>query len=279
MSGTLPESEPAAEAERIYFKKKGFAQSTVTFNIGKNAGLSDSSLVNPDGKELKLSSKGGLGATASVGNLLSSVDELKALGKKELAKSYADTIEILETIKSGGQHNSPIQLAQKFGIISSGEAKIVTAMRSDPDVALTKRLTKIYDSRLAQSKTEDYVPYYVMLTALAEMVADYVNANTTFSEDAADILNNSAFIQVYTDAKVVDGDIVLYAFKTYYNTGCKGNFTFSIQAPAAAAIMPDTVDTAEVKKKIDKIGSGSAVSTVRPKGAGPKDASPRERRK
>lgn len=239
----------ATEAESIFFKNKGYTKSTVTFGSSKQGGLSDSILTNPDGKEIKLSSKAGVGATASINNLLDAAAEMKASGKHELTAHYAEILAILHDVKEGGQHGGPLKLAQRFDIITANDAKLVTNMRSSGTVELSTRLQKMYDAKLSRSHNQEKsVPYYVMLSSIAEQVANYVNLHTTFNEDAADILNNSALVQIYTNATERDGNITLSKFtskypcklftkiyftsdKTYYNTGCKGNFTFTINAP------------------------------------------------
>jgi len=64
----------AAEAATIFFGQGAdYSQCTISFNNNTIGGLYDSLLVNPDGKQIKLSSKGKDGANASVTNLIKSL--------------------------------------------------------------------------------------------------------------------------------------------------------------------------------------------------------------
>ena len=107
-------------------------------------------------------------------------------------------------------------------------------------------------------------------------------------------MNHSALIQVYTEAKDVEGSFVLqryraiypstavggvlfYAGKTYYNTGIKGNFTFKIfgsqgevdQASSAVDSSPDAIASraAAIDDTIDAIATGTKKTGIRPPGA------------
>ena len=93
----------AEEAADIFFGGGGYSDCTISFNTNTIGGLYDSLLVNPEGKQIKLSSKGKDGASASVTNLQKAVEELKIApaGKKLLAK-YADEIDILNIIQKNG---------------------------------------------------------------------------------------------------------------------------------------------------------------------------------
>ena len=68
----------AAEAAEIFFGPGAdYSDCTISFNTNTIGGLYDSLLVNPEGKQIKLSSKGKDGASASVTNLQKSVKELE----------------------------------------------------------------------------------------------------------------------------------------------------------------------------------------------------------
>ena len=67
----------AAEAEDIFFGGSGYSSCVISFNAGTTDGLFDSLLINPDGKQIKISSKAQAGAMASVINLLKSVQDLR----------------------------------------------------------------------------------------------------------------------------------------------------------------------------------------------------------
>ena len=74
---------------------------------------------------------------------------------------------------------------------------------------------KIYNDRSADDPSK-VVPLNHMVASIAYKVADYVNLNTNFSDAAADILNNSAFVQMYTEAAKKGTDIIIKGFRTVW---------------------------------------------------------------
>lgn len=282
----------AADAEKVFLGKNGFKKCTISFSTGKNTGLYDSLLV-AKGQEIKISTKGAVGATASVKNLVDSANELAKTGNTELLNKYKDTLDLIKEVSKAGQSQAPLVLAVKFGLISGKESKIVDSMRTAPDAQLTKNLQKLYDEKAARSAVDKIIPYYTMLSAIAEKVATHVNDNTDFSHAASEILNNSALIQVYTNATEKAGKIILadykavypskavggvlfYAGKTYYSSGIKGNFTFKIFGNAGVtdqdigsdgsdvAAVASKRKVAKIDTKIDDIASGASTSSIRP---------------
>ena len=227
---------------------------SISFDQSMNAGLSDSILQMSDGRQLKLSTKGGKGAYASAKNLLDSINELDAspAGPK-LRKKYGEIIDLVENIKAEGQAGAPLYLAVKFGIIKESDAVIVSALKNKPVVSL-KNIDKLDYltpklKALAKQRNTDNPNsvdlFYHLTAAIAFKAAEKVNETTNFSKAAAEILNNGALVQVYTKASeskdswtlrgfeaVYPGEsikgVYLTASKTYYSTGIKGNFTFKI---------------------------------------------------
>lgn len=253
----------AAEAADIFFGPgQGYGDCTISFNQNTIGGLYDSLLVNPKGKQIKLSSKGKEGASASVVNLLTSVRELSSTsnGQKLLA-THADTIDILNTINKSGHFGAPLDLAQRYGMITADEAQEVMQMKnlgpSDP-IKLSPRLQKMYNGRKARDPGR-IIPIEHMISAIAYPVADYVNKNTNFGQAAAEILNNAALVQMYTDTTATDDSItitrltavypsktvtgvLLDASKVYFSTGGKGNYTFTILKNGAAPANVNAMD-------------------------------------
>ena len=272
----------AADAEKAFFGKGGFKSSRVTFDTGKNTGLFDSLLNSSSGKIIKVSSKGGGGAKASIKNLADAIKDLKIAGKQEILSQYADVIELIELIDKYGQADGPLELAKHFEILSEKEAKNVDdmriAMKTGQEVLpATANLRKIYNERFEASKDQERViPYFNMLAGIAYKVAEHVNTKTNFGTAAAEILNNSALIQVNTVAShdkknnkiIIEDFIATYpstmyskilfdAKKAYQSTNCKGKFTFgvptgkdeSIPTPSVAAVNKQTAQ--RVKKAIE----------------------------
>jgi len=242
----------ASEAAQIFFGKSDFSSCTISFNSNTIGGLYDSLLVNADGKQIKLSSKGKNGASASVVNLLKSVGELAGTpnGQKLIQKN-TDTIEILETIKNDGHFGAPLKLGVKYGMLTPKEATQVLALKQlgplDQVVGtgmLSKKLEKMYQARKARDQGR-VIPIEHMLAAIAYPLADKINNTTNFGQAACEILNNAALVQMYTDTSVTKDTItvtkltaiypsqtitgvLLDASKVYFSTGGKGNYTFKI---------------------------------------------------
>lgn len=243
----------AAEAASIFFGQgSDYSQCTISFNNNTIGGLYDSLLVNPEGKQIKLSSKGKDGANASVTNLIKSVQELdKAPAGAKLRKTYAEEIAMLESINKLGHFGAPLAIAEKYKMITSEEAQQVMSLRNlgpNDDIIgqgiLSERLEKMYQARKARDMGR-IIPIEHMISAIAYKVADYVNDNTRFGEAASTILNNAALVQMYTDtadskdtitvtrltavypSQTVTG-VLLDATKAYMSTQGKGNFTFKI---------------------------------------------------
>ena len=235
------------------FMDGSFADSLISFDESKNAGLSDSILTKTDGKYVKISTKGGTGAQASVKNLTDSIRELEQTpnGAKLLEK-YKDTIEMVNKVAELGQVNGPLYLGQKYGIIDDNDANTIRKLRGVGPINLenidsmniSDNLKKLAKERETDDPSNVNL-FYHLLASVAHLSAIEVNDKTDFSKAAADILNNGALIQVYTIASQTDKEWTLEEFntvypgtsikgvffsagKTYFSTGIKGNFTFKI---------------------------------------------------
>jgi hypothetical protein len=254
----------AQEAATIFFGPgSGYGDATISFNTSVTGGLYDSLLVSPEGKQIKLSSKGKSGANASVVNLLKSIQELQVAPKgKKLLEKHKDVIEILNTIDSLGHAGAPLKLAVDYKMITGREAEEIMTLKAygpkDQIQWRNEKLKELYMSR----KPKDWskvVPLEHMLSVVAYRVADYVNENTNFGQAASEILNNSALVQMYTEATetadtisitgfravypsdTVSG-VLLDASKAYMSTQGKGNFTFKILKNGAKESDLDPVD-------------------------------------
>jgi hypothetical protein len=286
----------AGEAAEI-FMDGTFENCLASFDDSKNAGLSDSILTNPEGKEIKISSKGGKGATASVSNLVDSVNDLQSTPNgRKLLKKYGTVIDLVKDLKAAGQAGAPLILGVKYGIINEQEADQIRAMKTMAPVPydsisklkLTPNLKKLANSKKPEN-LEQVNMYYHLIAVVAHLAADEVNEKTDFSKAAADILNNGALVQVYTKAKegktewilqefntVYPGEsikgVYLSAGKTYYSTGIKGNYTFKIDkgagvakeklADAPTAVGVADIDLATASQKI--VGGPSTRKAIKP---------------
>lgn len=271
----------AAEAAQIFFGPgSDYSSCTISFNNNTIGGLYDSLLVNPEGKQIKLSSKGKDGANASVTNLIKSVQELeKVPAGRKLKQTFAEEIQMLSDIEKLGHFGAPIAIAEKYGIIDKGDGARVMQLRNlgptdDVTGILSKKLQALYTERKAKDMSR-VIPAEHMIAAIAYKVADYVNENTRFGEAAASILNNAALVQMYTDtsdtadtitvtkltavypSSTVTG-VLLDATKAYMSTQGKGNFTFKILKNGAKPTDVNDIDG------VDSLETGAGVDISNP---------------
>jgi hypothetical protein len=213
----------AAKAAEVFMGQNGFADCVVSFNTNVSGTLYDSLLVNPAGKQIKLSSKGAKGAMASVINLLKSARELEDAGLGNIVEPYSEIIDILKIIDDGDHNSGPLELAIQQKMITPQEAEQVMSLKSmagqknfDIDQTnLTDNLKSIYKERTAEDASK-IVPLNHIVASIAYKVCNKINTTTNFSEAAADILNNSAFVQMYTEAGQKGDQFIIKGFNTVW---------------------------------------------------------------
>ncbi len=213
----------AAKAAEVFMGKGGYSDCVVSFNTKPSGTLYDSLLINTNGKQIKLSSKGASGAMASSVNLLTSVQELEAAGMTQFRKQYKDVVDILEIIDNGNHDSGPLELAVQLKMITPAESQQVMTLKEYAGVqgfdidntSLSKNLKQIYKDRTADNP-EKIVPLNHLVSSIAYKVCNEINTKTNFSEAAADILNNSAFVQMYTEAKKGKGEFIIQGFTTVW---------------------------------------------------------------
>jgi hypothetical protein len=278
----------AGDAAEKFLGVGGFANTAINFGTDKTEGLSDSILVAPDGKKIKVSSKGAKGAEASSTNIVNAAEELQS-SNPVLLKKHAATIDLINDVKSGGQSGAPLLLGVRFKIIDEEDVDTIKNFRKMPPLPLEKG--KLLGSKKLQAlisgrntdRPESVNMYFHSIAAVAHKVAEYVNKNTNFGQAASEILNNGALIQVYTKATEKGDQWTLVAFdtkwpsdtvtgvsfsasKNYFSTGIKGNFTFKVLRNGAKDV-PDERSTEPVlapsKVATPNVVSGKRVS-IRP---------------
>ena len=281
----------AAEAASLFMGRNGFSDCVVSFNENVSGELYDSLLVSPEGKQIKLSSKGAKGAMASSVNLLKAVQELESAGMTQFAKKYAEPIAVLKTIHNGNHDSGPLNLAVQYGIISEQEIPQVMSLAqyagvkkfNIDDVKISKNLKNLYKERNADDPSK-VVPLNHLVSSIAYKVCNEINTKTNFSEAAADILNNSAFVQMYTEAKKTkDGQFVLefntiWPSKLFTNVTLEAQKSYSSTSSSGGKLVfsinkePKAVANVEKSSTTDAPGSSDAGEMVDNMGADELDA-------
>ena len=247
----------AGKAAMKFLGSDDFSNTTINFGKDKTEGLSDSILISPEGKKIKVSSKGSKGAAASTKNLLNSIEEL---GDSALTKKHEKIIEIIKKIAASGQAKAPLVLGIQYNIITEEDANTIVGFKKMAQttlpIALGMKLSSGIKKLIADRRTkkpDNLNLYFHCIAAVAHKVADYINENTNFSEAASEILNNGALVQIYTKATQVGDKWTVKSFdsiwpgtavtgvefsagKTYSSTEMKGNFTFTVLFNNATAV-------------------------------------------
>lgn len=258
----------AGAAAQQFLDGVGFEGCTINFGKDKTEGLSDSKMIAPDGRMIKVSSKGATGAEASAKNLLDAVNELKNTNPN-LAKRHREVISIIQDMATNGQAGAPLVLGLSYGIISDEDSAKINSFKQmapiDLETADLDALDISSDLQLLIYQRNTDNPnnvnlYFHSIAAVAHKVAEMVNESTNFSAAASEILNNGALVQVYTNARetstewTINGFNTLWPSKTvtgvkfsagknYASTGIKGNFTFKI-------LMNNAKDTADEQDQL-----------------------------
>jgi hypothetical protein len=241
----------AAKAAEAFLGTEGYADTVINFGADKREGLSDSSLSAPDGRKIRVSSKGPAGATASANNLLDAATELGKVNPR-LVRKHADVLDMIRLVSASGAREAPLVLGEKYKIITGADANWIRSLRDQDlttlDSVRTARISQGLKTLILNRGTREpnnLNMFFHATAAVAHAVADYVNETLNFSQAASEILNNGALVQVYTRARetadtwsiqsfdtvwpstAVTG-VKFSALKTYYSTDIKGNFTFKI---------------------------------------------------
>ena len=243
MSGII--SDGNAVNARTDILKTDYSKCAFWFPQNKNNNLVDSEFVAPDGHTLGVSTKGDKGAKASVKNIYDAMVDPK---NASLKKKYKRAVSIIETIANEGQKMGPLVLGERMELIDKYlKDEIlhhIDNKQNDPD-SMSENAKKLFIEFGSKSSSPGYNIGLVLLANCAKRVAKKLNEDTSFQEACRAFLNQASIIQVYTDAKVVGGDVHITGFRTVYppkfsgrvmidagknytSTAIKGKFSFDI---------------------------------------------------
>jgi len=243
ISGIISDSN--AVNARTDILKTDYSKCAFWFPQNKNNNLVDSEFVAPDGHTLGVSTKGDKGAKASVKNIYDAMVDPK---NAALKKKYKRAVSIIETIANEGQKMGPLVLGERMNLIDKYlKDEIlhhIDNKQNDPD-SMSENAKKLFIEFGSKSSSPGYNIGLVLLANCAKRVAKTLNEDTAFQEACRAFLNQASIIQVYTDAKVVGGDVHITGFRTVYppkfngrvmidagknytSTAIKGKFSFDI---------------------------------------------------
>ena len=285
----------AGKAAKLFLGTPSFDGTMISFGSTKTEGLSDSILTAADGRSIKFSSKAGKGASASIGNLANSINEMrqaKDKGLQKFLKSIKEAVIVTDIIDEYSSKEGPIQLALHYDIISNNEAlqiKKLDRLAASGEVSyhelmedskkyLSAKLRKLFVGK-ATSKPDQADAFAHMITCIMYKTADHINFNTNFGVESAKILANAALVQVHT--KVVEkGDkwiikefhtkypgnfdvsVAIDPTKHYMSTKIKGKLTFKILAGGETS-RKYFVNTPAKKGPVVKVAAKKSVSKLK----------------
>ncbi len=231
----------AQDAVNLFFGEGAtLSDCLINFNDTTGGVLSDSVLVNPEGKELKISTKDavGGGAKASAQNFFKIIETLEKAGKQEIIARHQGVVKILEAFRGGvmkkpnddgsiaydgrAHYSAPIIIGKLAKLITEEEGQQIMALKdmglgeNPVGKGLLSRELESWYTGYMQKWKKPVVPIHTMMLILAQKVCKYVNDDTNFSSSASDILNNSALIQVYNDVVPSDKDFIIRGMNAVY---------------------------------------------------------------
>jgi hypothetical protein len=210
-----------------------------------NYNLVDSVFIAPDGKEIGISSKGApAGAAASAKNLFDSLKKNK--DNKELMDGTKFVAEIVTAVQENSAQLAPFILGEKLGLISTElkteAGNLIKSGATDLSQVSTEaaNLLAPYEWK---TETAGFNVGLALISAVAKAVANQVNKDPRFSEQALKLLNTASIVQLYTklgvkgDSTFVSnykalyppnfkGRVVLDGGKNYYSSRIGGKFAF-----------------------------------------------------
>jgi hypothetical protein len=209
-----------------------------------NYNLVDSIFIAPDGKEIGISSKGGKGAAASAKNLYDALKKNK--NNKELMDNTKFVGEIVTIIQENSAQLGPLLLAKKFNLITDNIIKESADLINRGETNLNNvsdEAKKLLAPYAWKQEVQGFNVGFALISAVAKQVAEVINKNPEFSNQALKLLNTASIIQLYTKmgskgttARVNDlnavyppnfqGRIILDGGKNYYSSRIGGKLAF-----------------------------------------------------
>lgn len=218
-------------------------QCTVSFPQSRIKGLTDSEIKNPaNGATVGISSKGGKGANASIGNIYASIRA--NMKNKELIDAHPETVRLVTQLATTTAVEGPIKLCEELNLISPEVGKEIRRylkIRTADPSQLSPEAQKLFSSFRSVSNTPGYSVGLVLLANAAKTLVNYINSNEDFSKGCMAFLNQASIVQIYSSAAIKGDDVVFTGFRSVYPP----NYTGTVKADAGK-----TYTSAQVKGKI-----------------------------
>jgi hypothetical protein len=194
-----------------------------------------------------------------------------------IVEPYQEIINILEIIDRGDHNSGPLELAIDQEMITPDEAQQVMSLKqyagqkfNIDNTDLSDNLKKIYKERTAEDPSK-VVPLNHMVASIAYKVCNEINTKTNFSEAAADILNNSAFVQMYTDATQKGDQFVIKGFTTVWPSKLFTDVTLEAQKSYSSTSSSGGKLVFNINKEpkiVDNVEQGATTDAPGPSRAG-----------
>lgn len=250
--GQLLKAEQSLLGSKDNKPKEKFSECQVSWPLSANQNLLDSYLISPSGVKIGISSKGGIGASASVKGLY---DTLSRIPQNDpYRENYKKLIETITIIHEKDYKEGIFELAKKYNVFAEQLEKGLKKEILDHIEGRKKSADKLSEFAeelkrkqrgSARIDNKQYNIGNLLLSILAKEVAKKINedAGTEFSDGVKKMFNYSSIIQVYcnttkkgddvhvTEFKVayppkVEGNVELDAGKNYASTQIKGKLSF-----------------------------------------------------
>ena len=203
-----------------------FANCRMTWPMSRTSELIDSSFYNPDnGASVGISSKGGKGAAASVGNLWASIKKADREKNVALLQENKTVVDVVKTLVENPAKEGPLVLALDRGLISQELANEVRALLKKPKISmdeLSPEASEMFRAFGSQPNAPGYNIALVLLSNIAKTAAADVNKDPAFSKGCLAFLNQASIVQIYTSAAARGEDAVITGFKSVYPPNYSG---------------------------------------------------------
>lgn len=219
---------PAEDARQELGGGAEWKDMSIRWPQGMNEPLVDSKFFAPNGTEIGISSKGGVGASASVKNLHDGI--VKATGSskpedKKLLTEHEYVVDIVTTIQKESSKDGPFALGEKFGLTTPQLRDEVIQYQKNGKKEMTdvsEEAAKLMQGINFNTNVVGFNTGNAITSAVAKTVAQHVNSDKRFSQGALALLNNASIIQLYTKTSVKGDDVSVKGYQAVYPPNFQG---------------------------------------------------------